>query len=498
MGDAEVVCLDEDWESIAHCAIEAPPTTTTPESLAYTIYTSGSTGTPKGVMIPHRALVNFLSAMRDQIDMTGRDVMIATTSLSFDIAGLELYLPLLTGARVVIVPSEVAKHGRRLAALIESAGATIMQATPTTWRMLIEAGWYGKSDLQILCGGEALPVELAQHLLHAGRRLTNLYGPTETTIWSTIQVVERAERPIPLGRPIGNTQVYILDRHRQMVPVGIPGELYIGGDGLARGYLHRPELTAERFVANPFSAEPSDRLYATGDLVRYLPDGTIEFLGRIDQQVKVRGFRIELGEIETLLERHVGVRQAVVVVREDAPGNATLAAYIVPAQTPPPTVSELRQALAAHLPEYMIPSAYVMLDALPVTPNGKVDRKMLPAPSSERPELSAPYRAPDTQIETALVDIYAEVLGLERVGVHDDFFNLGGHSLLGGQAIARACAVFQIDLPLRALFEHPTVAGLAQAIEDMLLREVEELSEDELERLLESESLRLGKDSDAD
>jgi hypothetical protein len=302
--------------------------------------------------------------------------------------------------------------------------------------------------------------------------------------------VENAEGPIPLGRPIANTQIYILDRYRQSVPVGVPGELYIGGDGVTRGYLHRPDLTAERFIAwSSPTGEPA-RLYATGDLARYLPDGAIEYLGRIDHQVKLRGYRIELGEIETQLERYPGVHHAVAMVRSDTPGNDLLAAYVVADRTPAPTVSELRGALASALPDYMVPSAFILLDAMPMTPNGKVDRRALPPPGQERPALSAAYTAPTTPTEAALVAIYAEVLGLERVGVHDDFFDLGGHSLLGGHAIARVRAVFQIDLPLRTLFERPTVADLAQAVEEMLLEEIEALGEEEIEILLGSTSLK--------
>ncbi len=464
VGDAAVICLDADWDTIAQHSLIAPRSAATSENIAYTIYTSGSTGKPKGVMIPHRALVNFLWSMQTQIGIADDDVMLASTSLSFDIAGLEMYLPLLVGARVVIVPREVAKHGRRFAALIESSGATIMQATPTTWRMILEAGWEGNSRVHILCGGEALSQDLAQRLFSAGHRLTNLYGPTETTIWSTMQVVESGESAVSLGRPIGNTQVYILDRHRQPVPVGVPGELYIGGDGLAKGYLHRPELTAERFVTNPFSGDAGARLYATGDMVRSLPDGTIEFLGRIDHQVKVRGFRIELGEIETLLERHIGVRQAVVMAREDVPGNASLAAYLIPAQMPAPSVSELRHALAAHLPEYMIPSAFLMLDAMPVTPNGKVDRRMLPAPSAIHSAQGAAFVPPEGVLELQLTQIWEEILDVRPIGITDDFFDLGGTSLLAARLVDRIDDVCGQAIPLTTLFSGATIAHLEEVL----------------------------------
>lgn len=462
--DIAVVCLDRDWNAIAQHSTQPPRSTTTPEHLAYLIYTSGSTGQPKGVMIPHRALTNFLWSMHQQLDITDRDVVLAATSLSFDIAGLELYLPLLVGARVVIVPRDVAAHGRRLAALVESAGATIMQATPTTWRMLLEAGWRGSPRLHILCGGEALPQELARQLLRAGRDLTNLYGPTETTIWSTLHAVKHADAPISLGRPIANTRIYVLDRHRQPIPVGVPGELYIGGDGVTRGYLHRPDLTAQRFIPDPFAAAPSARLYATGDLARYLPDGTLEFLGRIDTQVKVRGFRIELGEIEAQLERLDGVRQAVVMAREDVPGSPILAAYFVPMRVPAPPVSELRRALAARIPDYMIPSVFVSMETMPVTPNGKVDRQALPAPSTMRSGRGASFVPPQGLLQLQLARIWEEILDIRPVGVTDDFFALGGHSLLAARLVDQIAEVCGQALPLATLFAGATIAHLEKAL----------------------------------
>jgi surfactin family lipopeptide synthetase A len=465
-GDAAVVCLDRDREAIARRPTDPPQSAATPEGLAYVIYTSGSTGTPKGVMIPHRALVNLLCAMRAHLGLTDRDVLLAGTSLSFDIAGLELYLPLLVGACVVIAPRAVATHGRRLAALIAECGATVMQATPTTWRMLIEAGWQGSRALHILCGGEALPQGLARQLLHAGGRLTNLYGPTETTIWSTLHAVEDAERPVPLGRPIANTQVYLLDRHRRPVPVGVPGELYIGGDGLARGYLHRPALTAARFVTWSGPMGRDTRLYATGDRARYRPDGAIEYLGRSDHQVKLRGFRIEPGEVEALLERHDGVRQAVVMVREDTPGNAVLAAYLVPAREPAPTVGALREALASALPDYMVPAAFVLLDALPTTPNGKVDRQALPAPSAVASAGGRPFVAPEGILQLQLARIWEEVLAVRPVGITDDFFALGGTSLLAARLVDRIADVCGRSLPLASLFAGATIAHIEAALLD--------------------------------
>lgn len=326
---AQVVRLDVDWQTIAQESGENRPSEATGDNLAYVIYTSGSTGKPKGVQVPHRAVVNFLHAMRQSPGMTSQDVLLAVTTLSFDIAGLELYLPLTIGARVHIVSREVAADGAQLKAELARSGATIMQATPATWRLLLEAGWQGDERLKILCGGEALPRELANQLLERCESLWNMYGPTETTIWSAARRIEPGNRQVLIGRPIANTELYLLDENLQPVPVGVPGELYIGGDGLARGYFKLPDLTAEKFVPHSFGRDAGARLYRTGDLARYLPDGNVEFLGRIDHQVKIRGFRIELSEIESVLEQHPSVREAVVVAREDTPGDKRLVAYVV-------------------------------------------------------------------------------------------------------------------------------------------------------------------------
>ena len=307
-----VLCLDSDWETIATQDITAPDISMTADDLAYVIYTSGSTGQPKGVQIPHRAVVNFLSTMRKQPGITADDTLVAVTTLSFDIAVLELYLPLTCGARVVLASREVSSDGNRLAALMTDSHCTVMQATPATWQLLLDSGWNGQAGLRILCGGEALPRQLADRLLGTGADLWNMYGPTETTIWSSVWKVADAG-PVLIGRPIGNTRMYVVDDHMQPLPIGVPGELCIGGDGLARGYLHRPELTAEKFIPDPFSDDPQARLYRTGDLARFRPDGTLECLGRTDFQVKLRGFRIELGEIEELLDTHPDIDRSVVV-----------------------------------------------------------------------------------------------------------------------------------------------------------------------------------------
>jgi len=439
-----------------------------PEQLAYILYTSGSTGRPKGVEISHRAVVNFLHSMRREPGLTADDILLAVTTLSFDIAGLELYLPLLVGARVVLASREVAADGIRLADLLERSKATVMQATPATWRVLVESGWQGNSKFKILCGGEALSRELARQLLSRCGELWNLYGPTETTIWSTVGRVTSSEDKISIGRPIANTWIYILDSNLQLVPIGIPGELYIGGEGLAQGYLNRPELTAEKFIPNRFSADPTARLYRTGDLARYLPDGCIEHLGRLDFQVKVRGYRIELGEIEAVLRQQEAVAETVAVAREDTPGEKRLVAYLVPKGGTGPSFEMLRTFLKAKLPDYMVPSSFVCLEALPLTPNGKIDRRALPPPEGTQMDSSRGYVAPRTPVEEVLVGIWSEVLGRRQVGIHDNFFDLGGHSLLATRVTTRIREALQVDVPLRSLFESPTVEGLVEQIEAVL------------------------------
>jgi amino acid adenylation domain-containing protein len=438
----------------------APVNAARPEDLAYVIYTSGSTGRPKGVQISHRAVVNFLASMAQTPGLSASDVLVSVTTLSFDIAGLELYLPLTVGARVVIATRSEAGDAARLAALLDEHGATVLQATPATWRLLLDAGWPGRKTLRMYCGGEPLPADLAGALLERGEALWNLYGPTETTIWSTASQVTDASA-ITIGRPIANTEIYILNRDLQPAPLGATGELYIGGDGLARGYLKRPELTAERFVPHPFSEQIGARLYRTGDVARYLPDGRIQCLGRVDHQVKIRGFRIELGEIETALATLPDVRSAVVHVHEDASGDRRLVAYVIPADAPP-TVSALRTALKETLPEYMVPSLFEFLTAFPLTPNGKVDRKALPAPSSTRPELTADCILPRNAVEQRVGAIWQEVLGVPRVGVRDNFFDLGGHSLLVIKVHVKLQQAFDREISIVDMFRLPTIEALAQ------------------------------------
>ncbi|BAB74343.1 non-ribosomal peptide synthetase [Anabaena sp. FACHB-709] len=434
-----------------------------PNQLAYLIYTSGSTGTPKGVQILHRSLSNFLTAMSKAPGLTAEDNLLAVTTLAFDIAALEIFLPLIVGACLVLVEREVTLDGERLAQAIAQHQITFMQATPATWRLLLASGWEGKQDLKILCGGEALDNTLAQQLLSCTQEVWNLYGPTETTIWSAAQKLS-IDEPVTIGHPIANTQFYVLDEHLQPVPIGVPGELYIGGAGVAKGYWQRPDLTAERFLNQQSTVNSQqstvNTLYKTGDRVRYLPDGKLEYLGRLDYQVKIRGFRIELGEIEAVLAQHPQISQAVVSVQEDEPGEQRLVAYIVP-NSQDVGSNDLQQFLANKLPKYMIPGVFVTLTALPLTPNGKVDRKALPTPNTQ----SQVNETPRTPTEEVLASIWAMVLGVESVGIEDNFFDLGGHSLLATRLISQVRQVFGVELPLRNLFESPKIADLARVIE---------------------------------
>jgi len=434
-----------------------------PRAAAYVLYTSGSTGRPKGVEVPHCALTNFLAAMEREPGIGPHDVLLSVTTLSFDIAGLEVYLPLVRGARLVLASRETAQDARRLAAALERWGATVMQATPATWRMLVEGGWRGRPGLTLLCGGEALGPELARELLSRGRALYNLYGPTETTVWSALEQVV-AERPVTLGRPIANTQLYVLDGRGEPVPMGVPGELYIGGAGVARGYLGLPALTAERFVPDPYAVDPGSRVYRTGDRVRLRPDGRLEYLGRIDHQLKVRGFRVELGEIEAALGAHPGVSACAASASADPTGEQRLFACFVARNRGAPSAAELRAFLRQRLPDYMVPSSFVRVDALPLTPNGKVDRRALPSPGPARSEPGA-LVPPRTPLEAELAGLWREVLRAREVGIHDDFFEMGGHSILATQLLSRLRDALGLELPLRRFFETPTVAGISGWIE---------------------------------
>jgi amino acid adenylation domain-containing protein len=462
-GGIRFVCLDTSWEEIKRESAGAPPTRVTSDDLAYVIYTSGSTGKPKGVEIPHRAVVNLLNSMRKRPGFGTQDTLLAVTTLSFDIAGLELYLPLCVGAKLIIASREAASEGNQLLALLMSSKATVMQATPVTWKLLLEAGWVGAPRLKVLCGGEAFPRELANDLAKHAISVWNMYGPTESTIWSAADEVKAGDGPIPIGLPIDNTEFYVIDANGQLAPIGVAGELHIGGDGLARGYFRRPELTAEKFIPNPFSTNANARLYKTGDLVRRWSDGRLEFLGRLDHQVKLRGFRIELGEIETALGRYPGVREAVVMVREDVPGDKRLVAYLSSDQQAM-SVTAVREFLTGKLPNYMLPAAVVRMDSMPLTPNGKIDRKALPAPETKRS--AREFVAPSTERERTLAAIWSQVLHAERVGVHDNLFELGADSLHIFQIAARANKA-GIKIAPAQFLKYRTIASLlAQADRD--------------------------------
>ncbi|MFZ5893335.1 MAG: amino acid adenylation domain-containing protein [Myxococcota bacterium] len=468
--EAKLVCLDRDAATLERQSRENLLRRADLDNLAYCIYTSGSTGRPKGVMISNGALLNFLHSMREVPGLRSSDRVLALTSLSFDISGLEIYLPLLVGASIVLVSRSVATSASEIASSITRHGVNVVQATPATWQMLVEAPEFAElPKLRVLCGGEALSDALAWRLIAHHSGVFNLYGPTETTVWSSLCALDAAQPKPFLGRPIANTQLYVLDQNLRMVPLGSSGELFIGGSGLARGYLSQPALTAERFVPNPFGAVPGERLYRTGDVVRYTTHGQLEYLGRTDHQVKLRGFRIELGEIEARLVQHPSVTRAAVVVHSDADEARSLVAYVVIAAErsgageETELVSSLRMHLKATLPEYMQPSQFVLLERLPLTPNGKVDRKALPRP--DRSLLAASYVAPRNELERGLCELWAELLKLPRVGVQDNFFALGGHSLLAVRMTHAARSIIGRKLPVSVVFQHQTVAEFAAALD---------------------------------
>jgi amino acid adenylation domain-containing protein len=465
-----VVCLDTEWEAIAQEGEENAVSSATARNAAYVIYTSGSTGQPKGVMIEHCGLSNTLNWLSDILELSTQDRCLLKTPITFDAAGREIFPTLIAGGCLVIAEANGHRDCRYIADIIRNEGISIFHCVPSfLWLLMEEPALDGAAALRaVMCGGEALLPQVVMRFRHrSGAKLYNVYGPTEAIIDSTYWLCEGtgAHSTIPIGRPIPNARMYILDEALRPLPLGVPGNLYIGGVSLARGYLDRPELTAEKFVPNPFSEEPGARLYKTGDLARYLPDGNIEFLGRADHQVKIRGFRIELGEIEAALDQHPAVREAVALAREDTLGEKRLVAYVVVEQESRPAANDLRSFLKEKLPEHMVPALFVLLDTLPLTPNGKVDRRALPAPDRTRPELDKTFVAPRTPTEELLSEIWAQVLDIERVGIHDNFFDLGGHSLLATQVVSRIREAFQVELPLRRLFEVPTVAGLAESIE---------------------------------
>jgi len=437
------------------------------ESIAYVIHTSGSTGIPKGVAVSQSSLVNLLSWANGVLFTDVETALMGVAPATFDISLAEFLAPLLAGKTTVLTSKDTARDPVTLTEQIAIQNHCVVQVTPATWISILDSKWDGRGCKTAISTGEALPASVRSKLLKLGLRVLDLYGPTETTIWSTYREVRMTDNYSCIGRPIANTQVYVLDTHQQLVPIGIPGELYIGGDGLARGYLNRSDLTAERFVSNPFSQDPQSRLYRTGDLCRLRADGNIEYLGRIDHQVKLRGFRIELGEIESTLASHPAIAQCVVILREDRPGDKRLVAYYTASGVILPSISQLREHLETSLPEYMIPSAFVHLDALPLTPSGKIDRRGLPAPDLKDIDAQDQYTPARNGIEEQLVEIWQEILGIERIGVHDNFFALGGHSLMAARLIVTIRDRLGLNLPFKILFANPTIAKTASRISEL-------------------------------
>jgi len=464
----QLVCLDTDWHFISQSSQDNPITAVQASNLAYVIYTSGSTGQPKGVEVVHRGVNRLLFGVNYvHLDATQRFLQMAP--ISFDASTFEIWGALLHGALCVLFPGSI-PTSKNLSDEIHKHGITILWLTAALFNSIIDDASQALSGIgQLLIGGEALSVAHVHKALETlpFTQIINGYGPTESTTFTCCHPISRqletTTESIPIGRPIANTQIYVLDEYLQPVPVGVPGELHIGGAGLARGYLNRPELTQEKFIPNPFSTDPDSHLYKTGDKTRYLSDGNIEYLGRIDNQVKIRGFRIELGEIEAVLSQYGDVQVSCIIAREDTPGDKRLVAYVVAHQDCTPTISELRQFLKAKLPGYMVPNAIVILESLPLTPNCKVDRRALPAPDLQS-DRTDKYVAPRNPTEEILAQIWAQVLKVEQVGIDDNFFELGGHSLLATQLVSRIRNIFKVELPLRELFARATVAELAHLI----------------------------------
>ncbi|NCR39473.1 MAG: amino acid adenylation domain-containing protein [Microcystis aeruginosa W13-11] len=489
----QVINIESEWENISQYSSENLSTQVTPDNLAYIIYTSGSTGTPKGTEVPHRSFIGFMFGV-DYIKLDADNIWLQHSSISWDALTLELWPPLLYGGRCVLFPDNIPTP-ENLSKIIKEEGVNILWLTCALFNLIIDTIPEALLEVkQLIIGGEALSVSHVRRALDLlpQTQIINGYGPSECTVFTSCYVIakqlDQNVNSIPIGKPIGDRRVYLLDHNLQRVPIGVPGEVYIGGKSVARGYLNQPILTHEKFIDNPFLAE--DSLYKTGDLVRRLTDGNLEFLGRIDNQVKIRGFRVELGEIETVLTNYSEIREAIVTIREDVPGNKSLVAYLVP-QNHQLAARDVRNFLSQKLPNYMIPNAFVFLDKFPLTPNGKINRLGLPAADISQQNFGVEFVAPRTSTERELVTIWTEVLQLTKVGIYDNFFELGGHSLLATQLISRLKETFEIEFPFRYLFENPTISQLAekvvnQQIEQVkgdelaqILGEIDELSEDE-------------------
>jgi amino acid adenylation domain-containing protein len=469
VSNAKEIILDNIWANLKSYPVIDPDVNVKGKDLIYILYTSGSTGQPKGVQIKHHNLVNFLYSMQKQPGLTAADNLLAVTTISFDIAGLELWLPLITGAQIVLADADAAKDGNALLEIIKREKINVMQATPYTWRIMLEAGWKSEK-IKVICGGEALPVDLAQRILERALSLWNVYGPTETTIWSTIKQITAQDVVISIGKPIDNTSIYILDKYLNPMATGVAGEIYIGGEGIAQGYLNQPELTAQKFVSDPFSSEPGAKMYSTGDLGTFTAEGDVMYLSRVDAQVKIRGYRIETGEIEFNLAKEQAIKQAVVVARADNNGVDKLVAYIIlndnvaQADDNNDLIHQWRDNLRLSVPDYMVPDNFMVIEAMPMTPNGKVDKKAL-ATRDIKISDTLHYVAPRTDVEKLVADIWTELLGAEQVGIRDNFFELGGHSLIAVQVMARIEQETGKRLPLAVLFENSTVEKLSLMLE---------------------------------
>jgi amino acid adenylation domain-containing protein len=474
------VCLDRDRERMDATSHARPQTDFDPEQLAYVIYTSGSTGRPKGAELCHRNVVSYFLSVRNAPGFSENDKMLAVTRLSFDISVREILGCLSAGAQIVLAPADTVSDGEKLHRLIDDAGVTVLGSTPATWRMLFDTGWEGNKNLAAWTGAESLPLDLAREMVAKCREAWQVYGPTETTVGATRWPIPENPDQIRIGEPVENARAYVLDARMQPVPIGVPGELHIGGLGVGRGYRNRPELTAERFVPDPFNDAPGARMYRTGDRARFRNDGYLEFLGRLDEQVKIRGFRIELGEIASVLSGHESVREAVVTIHGEGTDKRLLA-YLVPNQGENLSISRIREFLREFLPDYMIPAHFEILEKFPRTPSGKVDRKALATPDLGVRRLENRLVEPRNETEEGLASIWQELLQIDRVGIEDDFFELGGHSLLATQLVSRIRSRFGVEFPLRRVFTAPTVQEMAL---DILEAQMQALDPEQVAEML--------------